>query len=517
MGKNILVIMADQLTAFGLNCYGTNYAITPNLDKLAATGLLFKNAYSSSPLCTPARYAFMTGQHVSAISGYDNASYLPSTVPTFAHYLRQMGYLTALAGKMHFVGSDQLHGFEERYTTDVYPADFGWVPDWKNPDKRIDLWYHNMSSIKQAGIASITNQLAYDDEVGAVSMRALYNYARSMQDKPFCLVSSFIHPHDPYAARQKYWDMYTNVDIPLPSCARPNPKDNDPHNLRLEKVIALGAVDVSEQEIINARRAYFANVTYVDEWVGRLIDTLEETGQRDNTTIIFTSDHGDMLGEYGLWYKMSFREWSSRIPLIVNDRDLSVGEVNFPVSQLDILPTLVDIAVSSSDKQTAPEVIDPLSGHSLIDIANNNAKYDSRVVAAEYLGEGLSEPMLMLRDKRYKYIQCKGDPDQLFDLYNDLSEITNLASNTDYSECTLAFKKLAGEHWNADELKQKVLVDQRRRRLVSSALHHGNYHSWDWNPIRDASQEYTRSHLELSAFDFESRFPRPPEFKPRWK
>ena len=164
--RNIVIVMADQLTALALGCYGNNEVKSPHIDRLASEGVRFDSAYSSSPLCTPARYAFMTGQNISRCGGYDNAAYMPATMPTFAHYLRLMGYRTCLSGKMHFVGPDQLHGFESRVTTDVYPADFGWVPDWTNPDDRIDLWYHNMSSVKQAGVASITNQLSYDDEVG---------------------------------------------------------------------------------------------------------------------------------------------------------------------------------------------------------------------------------------------------------------------------------------------------------------------------------------------------------------
>ena len=172
--QNILVIMADQLSALALGCYHNADVKSPNIDRLAAEGVLFDSAYSSSPLCTPARYTLMTGQNVSACGGYDNAAYMPATMPTFAHYLRLMGYRTCLSGKMHFVGPDQLHGFEDRVTTDIYPADFGWIPDWENADERIDLWYHNMSSVKQAGVASISNQLAYDDEVGTQAMRVIY-------------------------------------------------------------------------------------------------------------------------------------------------------------------------------------------------------------------------------------------------------------------------------------------------------------------------------------------------------
>lgn len=119
--------MADQLTAMVLGCHGHPLAHTPHLDALAAGGVRFDAAYTSSPLCTPARYAMMTGQNISRCRGYDNAAYMPATMPTFAHYLRLMGYRTCLSGKMHFVGPDQLHGFEERLTTDVYPADFGSV------------------------------------------------------------------------------------------------------------------------------------------------------------------------------------------------------------------------------------------------------------------------------------------------------------------------------------------------------------------------------------------------------
>ncbi len=129
---NILLVMADQLAAPFLNAYG-GPAITPAIDRLAAEGVVFDTAYSNSPLCAPARFAMMTGRLNSKIGAYDNASEFASNIPTFAHYLRSAGYQTSLIGKMHFVGPDQLHGYEDRLTTDMYPADFGWTPDWAVP------------------------------------------------------------------------------------------------------------------------------------------------------------------------------------------------------------------------------------------------------------------------------------------------------------------------------------------------------------------------------------------------
>ncbi|MDH3388676.1 MAG: choline-sulfatase [Gammaproteobacteria bacterium] len=509
--QNILVVMADQLSALALGCYRNPVVKSPNIDRLADEGVLFESAYSSSPLCTPARYAFMTGQNISACGGYDNAAYLPATMPTFAHYLRLMGYRTCLSGKMHFVGPDQLHGFEDRVTTDIYPADFGWVPDWHHPQERIDLWYHNMSSVKQAGVAAITNQLAYDDEVGAQAMRVIYDHARSEDQRPLCLVASFIHPHDPYATRQRYWDLYEGIDIPLPTVSRPAVQDA--HNARLEKVIALDAVDLGEQDIINARRAYYGNVSYVDEWLGRLRAALAECGMADNTTILFTSDHGDMLGEFGLWYKMSFHEWSNRIPMIVHQPlRFAARRVAAPVAQVDVLPTLVDIAAAATGA-AAPAPIDPLHGRSLVPLCEGDNANDPGACVSEYLAEGTGAPMLMIRRGRHKYICCSTDPDQLFDLEEDPNELENLVDHPLLED----FRNQAAAHWDSDALRQTVIRDQDRRRAVHAALRLGRYQGWDFNPPRDASEEYTRSHMDLTKFDITSRFPRPEAFKPKFK
>src|SRR5215216_7576819 len=204
---NILFIVADQLSAPFLPSYGHRLVKTPHIDALASRGIVFENAYSPSPLCAPARAALMSGLLPSNSGVYDNAAEFASAIPTFAHYLRLQGYRTSLSGKMHFVGPDQLHGFEERLTTDIYPADFGWTPDWDKPRAR-PSWYHSMSSVTDAGVCVRTNQIDFDDEVVFAAERAIYDAVRGTDARPFCLVVSLTHPHDPFAIPRRYWDLY---------------------------------------------------------------------------------------------------------------------------------------------------------------------------------------------------------------------------------------------------------------------------------------------------------------------
>ena len=155
---NILILMVDQLNGTLFPDGPAAWLHAPNLKRLAARSARFANSYTASPLCAPARASFMSGQLPSRTRVYDNAAEFCSDIPTFAHHLRRAGYQTTLSGKMHFVGPDQLHGFEERLTTDIYPADFGWTPDYRKPGERIDWWYHNLGSVTGAGVAEITNQ-----------------------------------------------------------------------------------------------------------------------------------------------------------------------------------------------------------------------------------------------------------------------------------------------------------------------------------------------------------------------
>lgn len=512
-GMNFLVIMADQLNGFSLCCYNNPVVKSPHIDRLAAQGVLFENAYANNPLCAPARFTLMTGQQASRIKAYDNASYFPSNIPTVAHYLRAMGYQTCLSGKMHFIGADQLHGFEERLTTDIYPADFGWVPDWEKSDERIDWWYHNLLSVKQAGVAEATNQLDFDDEVGQQARRKLYDYARAqsagIDSRPFFMMASFTHPHDPYATRRKYWDLYRDDEIDRPKVPAMPYQELDPHSQRLYQVSDVGGLDISDQDICHARRAYYGNISYVDEWAGELLKTLDDTGLRARTVVVVISDHGDMLGERGLWYKMSFFEASARIPMIVSAPQLfESARVANAVSLLDVLPTLLDVAAVSGAGDL-PDRVDPLDGRSLLPLLQGRGDDDPDEVIGEYMGEGAIAPILMIRRGKYKYIFCAADPNQLYDLDADPNELINLAGAPDHADLMAEFEREVQQRWSPPALHQEVLRDQRKRRLLYNALTTGNFQPWDYQPGRDASQQYMRNHLDLNELEKTTRFPRP--------
>ena len=495
---NILILMADQLTAGALPAYGNAVAKTPHLNRLAHQSVVFQNAYCNSPLCAPSRYAFMSGRLPSATGGYDNAAEFPSQLPTFAHYLRLAGMRTILAGKMHFCGPDQMHGFEERLTTDIYPSDYGWTPDWERPDIRPE-WYHNMDSVTQAGPCVRTNQMDFDEEVAFAARQKLYDIARGADRRSFCMVVSLSHPHDPFTIPEPYWNRYEDEEIDLPA-VREAPQD--PHTLRLRHVSNMDAEPVTEAQIRAARHAYYGAVSFFDDHVGAMLQTLRDTGQADDTITIVLADHGEMLGERGLWYKMSFFEPACRIPLIIHaPGQFASRRVTNAVSLIDLLPTLA--ALSRNGRE--PAYATPIDGRSLLPHLHGEAGHDEAL--GEYLGEGVVAPLVMIRRGPYKFVHAEGDPDQLYDLEADPRELSNLASGP-ATPLADQFRAEVAARWDLPQLHADVLASQRRRRLVASALRQGALSPWDYQPVRDARQQYVRPHMKLDDIEAMSRFPR---------
>ncbi|WP_157015034.1 choline-sulfatase [Mesorhizobium xinjiangense] len=501
---NILIIMVDQLNGTLFPDGPADFLHTPHLKALAARSVRFANNYTASPLCAPGRASFMSGQLPSRTDVYDNAAEFASSIPTYAHHLRAAGYATCLSGKMHFVGPDQLHGFEERLTTDVYPADFGWTPDYRKPGERIDWWYHNLGSVTGAGVAEISNQMEYDDEVCFHAVQKLYDHARASDDaesRPWCLTVSFTHPHDPYVARRKYWDLYEDCPALEPEIPAVAFEDQDPHSKRLYLANDYTAFDIKPENVRRARRGYFANISYLDDKVGELIDTLERTRMLDDTIILFCSDHGDMLGERGLWFKMSFLEGSARVPLMVAGKGIASGLVDTPVSNLDILPTLCDLAGIDLSA-----IMPWTDGQSLVPQMNGETR--TAPVLMEYAAEGSYAPLVAIRDGRYKFVHCEIDPPQLFDLDSDPNELTNLAADPAHADTLARFTAMMRGRWDMGAFDAAVRESQARRWVVYPALRNGAYYPWDFQPLQQASERYMRNHMDLKVLEENKRFPR---------
>ena len=503
MRPNIVIVMADQLAPQFTGAYGHKVAKTPHLDALAARGMRFDAAYCNSPLCAPSRYAFMSGQLISRIAAYDNASEFKATVPTFAHYLRTLGYRTCLSGKMHFVGPDQKHGFQERVTTDIYPSDFAWTPDWEAHDERIDKWYHNMQTVKESGLAQATFQIDYDDEVGFAARRWLFDRARDRaagDRTPFAMVASFIHPHDPYVARPEWWNLYSDDEIEMPTFVPPL-EEQDPFSRRLMDGIEASHVPLTEDEVRRARRAYLANVSFFDSKVGEIVRTLEEAGEIDNTVVIVTADHGDMLGERGLWYKMNFFEHSARVPLVMAGPGVVHGTAPNACSLIDVLPTLIEIA--GGDDTTLGE---PVDGRSLMPLARGETDPVDEAIG-EYCAEMTPYPVFMIRRGRYKYIHCDPDPPQLYDLAEDPLETVNRATDPTLDNLAASFAAEVAARWDSEALRRQIIATQKSRRALHAAMEAAGGEHWDYNPPSDASQQYVRNHMDWTVAATRYRFP----------
>jgi choline-sulfatase len=453
---NILLVVADQLAARALPAYGNRVVRAPNLARLSDAGVVFERALCASPLCVPSRASLLTGLLPSRTGAIDNAGELPASVPTFAHVLRRLGYRTVLIGKMHFIGPDQLHGFEERPMTDIYPAGLDWIPDWNLGDDGRLPWYHDLRSVLGAGPVGSTLQLEYDAEVVERACAVLADPG----PRPLLLVASFTHPHDPYEVPHEHWDRYADVEIDPP--ARPDPA-GDPPTRRLRAMIGEG--EVTEEQVLRARRGYYGAVSLVDDHLGRLLE--HSSG---DTIVIVTSDHGDMLGERGLWYKMAPFEDSIRVPLIVHaPKRLPARRVDEAVSLLDLAPTIAALAGGT---------LEDVDGIALL-----NGDPPTRDLPIEYLAEGVRAAQVTIVRGRRKLIRSHGEPDLVYDIADDPAERIDLAGEPDREP----LRHASESRWDLAALDAATRLSQRRRRLVAAALAEGKTVKWDH---REGSRRY---------------------------
>lgn len=457
---NILVIMVDELATQCLPCYGHPVVRAPNIEGLASRGVVFDAAYCNSPLCTPSRASFMSGQLCPDIDAYDNAAEFCASVPTIAHFMRSVGYDTTLCGKMHFIGPDQLHGFQERLTTDIYPANFSWTADWSQPVTSPSPSGASVRPVLEAGPCKRSMQMDFDEEVAFKAQQKIYDLARRPDDaNPFFLVTSFTHPHPPFSAPQKFWDLYGHDEIDMPTVGRIAPEDLDPASQYLYFGHRRNRYDIDDDAVRRTRRAYYGMISYVDSLIGKVLNTLNETGLDDNTVIIFASDHGEMLGERGMWYKMTMYEWSVRVPLIVCGPGLSAGRRDQVVSLADLAPSFVEIGGGDPD-----DIPVPLAGKSLwkITTEGQDASWPNTAIS-DYSAGAAPGPIRMVRKDKWKFVDVFGYKPLLFDMDADKDELTNLADDTAHAKTLEMLRKVARDGHSPADYKERIEQSQRER------------------------------------------------------
>ena len=417
---NILLIMSDEHDPAVTGCYGHPLVQTPNLDRLAAEGTLFENAYCNNPICVPSRMSFLTGKYASDVNVFDNGSPLASEIPTFAHYLEASGYQTTLCGRMHMVGPDRLHGFGRRLLDDKNE----WVDLRQGPVRTPQARRGSNSHVTECGPGP-PRWLDYDRTVTDLSERFLRDKAGNQNESPWCLVASFMYPHFPLFTPQEYLDLYPIDSIDPPEMGAELLENQHPAIQQL-RYFFRNDQPYPEELTRTALASYYALVTLTDEHIGRLLSVVDDSPLGEDTVVIYISDHGEMAGQHGIWQKQCFYESSVRVPLIARGPHLAEGDrVRGNVSLVDIMPTLLDLA-----ETPIPE---GLRGRSLLPSLRGDPLPDD-VVIAEYHAQGMLSAGYMAKKGNLKYNHYVDLPPQLFDLAADPNEFTNLAGHSSWAK-----------------------------------------------------------------------------------
>ena len=449
--------MSDEHGAQFSSTYGHPIIETPNMDRLADQGVTFEANYCNSPLCIPSRASFMTGQYVSTNEVWDNTKPMAVDKLTWPYLLRNEGYDTALSGKMHLVGPDSLHGFEQQLSRDPHieePLDhYRWsdgIP------QATEDWY----GVREAD-PGVSPMIEADDAMEKAAVDFLTDPAR--QEKPFALCVGFIAPHFPFIVPEPYFSKYYPDNLDMPKLPEGHLENLPPSAQRLRKMFGLDG-QWTEDEIARARAAYFGLCTYLDDKIGHLMDVLEEQGLAENTVIIHTSDHGDMLGEHGLWRKMCFYEQSANVPLQIAWPGKFEGgqKVTEAVSNVDAVATILDLAGVELDKWD-------LDGQSLVDTLSGDTSGLNGYAISEHFAHGTDRAMGMVRSGKWKLCYGHGDPPEveLYDLESDPGEFTNLANSQQHPETQERLLKILLDQWgDPDEMTARIVRDQEDREIV---------------------------------------------------
>jgi choline-sulfatase len=438
--KNVLLLMSDQHRPHAMGIDGNPVARTPNLDALCRSGIRFDSAYCSNPVCVPSRASLLTGLYTHNHGAYNNSTPWPFAHKTLAHHFNRAGYMTGLIGKMHFVDA-QTHGFEYRldfndwwqylgpktklYAEELSRANSGsGMPQidalWRDAG---DPWNGVRDLDDRQGFVAVgrASKMAEPDHFESFVARESVRFLKNHGKEPFFLISSFLKPHDPFMPAERFAAMFRPEEMTLPDTWGKVDLSKVPGEIRdsIQKNGPTPELRSAEQ----ARRRialYYANLAQMDDCLGRVLNTLRELDLERDTVVLYTTDHGEMLGEHGLWQKFVFYEPSVGVPLIVRAPGVTEGGARSktPVSQVQVLPMLLDLC--------GLPAASGLDGASFMTDLRDPAKTRDTTVFAEY---NLRNPRAksMIRRGDFKYSYYSGDMAELYNLREDPKEMRNLA------------------------------------------------------------------------------------------
>ena len=413
---NLLFLFSDEYQRASLGCYGNSVVQTPHLDRLAERGTTFTNAYTNCPICVPCRASMATGRYVHQIGNWDNAFPYTGTIPTWHHRLRDQGHRVDSIGKLHFRRQEDDNGFSQSHDAMYVAEGIGELISCirENPPLR-----KGRNGILKAGPGE-SSYLRYDARTGANGSHWLKQHAKD--EKPWALFLSFVCPHPPFIAPPAFYERYRHEDMPLPNQWRLEEWPQHPALNFLRRYFGWEE-PFEEADVRRAIATYYAMCSYVDHQIGTVLETLATLGLEENTRIIYSTDHGAMMGGRGLWGKFAMYEESAALPLILAGPDVPVGKtVQTPVSLVDCHPTVIEAVGATPVDEDAD-----LPGASLWQIAQEPDR--SRTIFSEYHAAGTRNGMYMLSDGGTKYVHFVHESPQLFDLANDPQELVDLADS----------------------------------------------------------------------------------------
>ena len=462
---NIIYILSDQHSPMVAGCYGDKICRTPNLDNLAARGVAFDNAYTAAPVCVPARMSILTGCLPNKQDCWTNTDVLASDRPTYAHGLGAGGIHTRIVGRVHSLGTDQLRGFAERFVGDHsanhvggQPAQLGVLANTAGPGRR---------SLEISGAGQSAYEL-HDRDVEQACIRLADTLAveqSSGNSKPFFLHIGLMLPHHPYVGDPELFDYYYK-NLPEPEVP-PTPLENEHAYLRIWRN-AMNISDVSAEEVRRARAAYYALTETMDRMIGSILSAYESKGLLENTLVIYCSDHGDQIGERGLWWKHTFFEQSVRVPLLMSWPGVIPED-----ERRDQIVNLIDLAPTFLETMGAPELPD-IDGVSLLSLARDATTPWENETFSEYCTDGqiegmpLSVQQRMIRSGPWKAIYYEGFPMQLFNLESDPFEQIDLAHDPAHQTILKLLRNKILSGWDPQVIAAKMQVRKTRKSVMKA-------------------------------------------------